>query len=105
MNLANASIRFRAEHYSPQEGWHAHAWKITAHWPWRPWKDGNHVKGKLLTEIDRLTEVVDGRRRLPLPLWSNESLAEALELQKYVVRVDIDRPGHGLIVWLVEGRV
>jgi hypothetical protein len=65
----------------------------------KPWRDGIHAQERMRQEIDRLTVIEDGQRRFPLPLWSNESILEQIELQQYVVKITLTRPGFHAFVW------
>jgi hypothetical protein len=103
MNLASAFIEFPAWHYDPEEDWHEHVWRITASWSMNRWCDRRDMHKWLWKEVNRLT-IMDGDRRVfPLPLWSDESIARALQLQKDIVRLNIDREGGGVEMWLIDG--
>lgn len=98
VNLSGASINLTAFHFDAElaEGWHEHTWTITAWWPPTPWRDGRAMAGALRTATESLVRIDDeGRRCLPVALWSNEAVARTLLVLANVVRIDVDRPPEG----------
>lgn len=103
MNLSGASVQFTAHHFDAvlEEGWHEHTWTVTVWWPMVPWRDGRSMREGLAATLESFITLDDeGRRCLPVALWSNEALARQLRPLANIAKINVDRPGFHAEVWV-----
>lgn len=94
MNLSWASISFDAYHfdYVGEEGWHEHAWCVTAYWPAHLELDCREVQKLMWAKVAEL--VCEGRF---IGRGLNEDVAESFLNLELIVRVAVDREGCGAL--------